>query len=154
MLTFEVARFDIGYNCILERPFLLRFMAVIHTAYATKMPDPKEVITLKSDQRDALAYENVALTHAGRLREKEAQNLPANVAKTHGGGTSARIVTPGSVAGDTFKMHVAKKGMTVTPASTQRANDQLVADERKGPIDNEIQVDPSNDEKSFVSVQS
>jgi hypothetical protein len=27
MLTFEVASFDIGYNCILGRPFLLRFMA-------------------------------------------------------------------------------------------------------------------------------
>jgi hypothetical protein len=31
MLTFEVASFDIGYNCILGRPFLLKFMAVIHT---------------------------------------------------------------------------------------------------------------------------
>jgi hypothetical protein len=30
MLMFEVASFDIGYNCILERPFLLKFMAVIH----------------------------------------------------------------------------------------------------------------------------
>jgi hypothetical protein len=35
MLAFEVASFDIGYNCILGRPFLLKFMAVIHTAYAT-----------------------------------------------------------------------------------------------------------------------
>jgi hypothetical protein len=35
MLTFEVARFDIGYNCILGRPFLMMFIAVIHTAYAT-----------------------------------------------------------------------------------------------------------------------
>jgi hypothetical protein len=51
MLTFEVASFNIGYNCILERPFLLKFMAVIHTAYAMiKMPDPKGVITIKSDQ--------------------------------------------------------------------------------------------------------
>jgi hypothetical protein len=42
MLTFEVASFDIGYNCILGRPFLLRFMAVIHTAYTTiKMPGPR-----------------------------------------------------------------------------------------------------------------
>jgi hypothetical protein len=32
MLTFEVACFDIRYNCILGRPFLLKFMAVIHTA--------------------------------------------------------------------------------------------------------------------------
>jgi hypothetical protein len=33
MLTFEVTCFDIGYNFILGRPFLLKFMAVIHIAY-------------------------------------------------------------------------------------------------------------------------
>jgi hypothetical protein len=63
MLTFEVASFAIGYNCILGRPFLLKFMAVVHTTYATiKMPGPKGVITLKSDQCDALACENASLT--------------------------------------------------------------------------------------------
>jgi hypothetical protein len=73
MLTFDVASFNIGYNCILGRPFLLRFMAVIHTAYATiKMPGPRGLITLKSDQCDALACENAALTHAGRFGEQEA----------------------------------------------------------------------------------
>jgi hypothetical protein len=42
--------FDIGYNCILERSFLLKFMVVIHTAYTTiKMPGPKGVITIKAD---------------------------------------------------------------------------------------------------------
>jgi hypothetical protein len=35
MLTFEVASFDIRYNCILGMPFLVKFMAVIHTAYVT-----------------------------------------------------------------------------------------------------------------------
>jgi hypothetical protein len=51
MLTFEVASFDIDYNCILWRPFLLKFMAVIHTAYATmKMPGLKGVFTIKADQ--------------------------------------------------------------------------------------------------------
>jgi hypothetical protein len=65
-LTFEVASFDIGYNCILGRPFLLKFMAVIHTAYAIlKMSVPKGMITIKADQRDALACENATLTHAG-----------------------------------------------------------------------------------------
>jgi hypothetical protein len=45
VLTFEVASFNIGYNCILGRPFLLKFMAVIHTTYATlKMHGPKGVI--------------------------------------------------------------------------------------------------------------
>jgi hypothetical protein len=73
MLTFEVASFDIGYNCILGRHFFLMFMVVIHTGYATiKMPGPKGVITLKFDQRDALACENATLTHVGRFDEKEA----------------------------------------------------------------------------------
>jgi hypothetical protein len=63
VLIFEVASFDIGYNCILGRSFL--FMAVIHTAYATmKMPDPKDVITIKADWRDTLACENATLMHA------------------------------------------------------------------------------------------
>jgi hypothetical protein len=30
-----------------------------------KMPGPKGVIAIKDDQRDALAYENTILTHAG-----------------------------------------------------------------------------------------
>jgi hypothetical protein len=73
MLTFEVASFNIGYNCILGRPFLLKFIVVIHTAYATiKMSGPNGVITLKSDQRDALACENAALTHIRRFGEKDA----------------------------------------------------------------------------------
>jgi hypothetical protein len=126
MLTFEVASFNIGYNCILWRPFLLKFMTVIHTAYAiVKMPGPKGVITLKSDQRNVLACENTTLTHAGRIDKEEVQKLAAKVAKTHGGGTPAKTVTPGPSAGDTSKMTVAKQkqGMTVTPASTQRAID-------------------------------
>jgi hypothetical protein len=75
MLMFEVASFNIRYNCILGRPFLLRFMAVIYTTYATiKMTDPRGVITLKSDQRDALACENATLTHTRRFDEKEVKN--------------------------------------------------------------------------------
>jgi hypothetical protein len=75
VLTFKIASFDIGYNCILRRPFLLKFMAVIHTAYDTlKMPDPMGVITIKGDQRDALACENVTLTHAGRFGKKRPRN--------------------------------------------------------------------------------
>jgi hypothetical protein len=46
-------------------------------------------------------------------------------------------------------MHAVKKIMTVTPTSTQRATDQLVADERKGGIDKEIQVDLSDVDKKL-----
>jgi hypothetical protein len=50
MLTFEVASFDIGYNYIIRRHFLLRFMVVIHPVYTTmKMPDLKGMITIKID---------------------------------------------------------------------------------------------------------
>jgi hypothetical protein len=80
-VTFEVASFDIGYNCILGRPFLLKFMTVIHTAYATiKMPGPKGVITLKSNQWDVVACENAALTHARKFGNKEAQDLAVKMA--------------------------------------------------------------------------
>jgi hypothetical protein len=66
MMTFEVVSFDIRYNCILGRPLLLKFMTVIHIAYAMmKMSGPKGIITIKVDQRDALACENATLTHAG-----------------------------------------------------------------------------------------
>jgi hypothetical protein len=125
-------------------------MAVIHNVYATiKMSGPRGVITLKSDQRDVLAYENASLTHAGRFGEKEMQNLAAKVAKTHGGGTPAKTVTPEPLAGDTPKTHVVKKGTTVTPTSTQCTTDRLVADERKGTADKEIQLDPSNANKKL-----
>jgi hypothetical protein len=74
MLTFEVVSFDIRYNCILGRPFLLKFMAFIHTAYATmKMPGPKGVITNKVDQRDALACKNASLSHDGHVNDKVSQ---------------------------------------------------------------------------------
>jgi hypothetical protein len=82
MLTFEVASFNIGYNCILGRPFLLKFVVAIHIVYVTmKMPDPKDVITMKADQRDALACENATLTHAGRFNEEAAQDQATKVVK-------------------------------------------------------------------------
>jgi hypothetical protein len=80
--------------------------------------------------------------------------LAAKVAKMHEGGTPARIVTPGPLAGDTPKTPVAKKSMTVTPTSTQRATDQLVADERKGATNKEIQVDLiDTDKKLHISTE-
>jgi hypothetical protein len=80
--------------------------------------------------------------------------LAAKVAKAHGGGTPARTVTPEPLAGNTAKTHAAKKSTTVTPTSTQRATDQLVADERKGVTNKEIQVDHSDaDKKIHISTE-
>jgi hypothetical protein len=152
MLTFEVASLDIGYNCILGRPFHLKFMAVIHTAYATiKMPNPRGVITLKSDRRDALACESAVLTDAGRFSKEEVQKLATKVAKMHGRGTPTKTKMHRPSTEDTSKMPVAKQkqGMTVTPASTLPATDQLVANEKKWAADKEIQVDPTDADKKL-----
>jgi hypothetical protein len=95
VLMFEVARFDIGHNYILGRPFLLKFMAVIHTTYATlKIPAPKDMITIKADQRDALACENATLTHTGWFSEKVAQDQTTKVPKTHNDSTSFKSPAP------------------------------------------------------------
>jgi hypothetical protein len=59
------------------------------------------------------------------------------------------MVTTGPLAGDTPKTPAAKKSTMVTPTSTQRATDQLMANERKGAADKEIQVDPSDANKKL-----
>jgi hypothetical protein len=150
VLMFEVASFDIRYNCILGRSFPLKFMAIIHTAYATiKMPGSNGVITLKSNQCDALACENAALTHAEKFNEKEAQDLAAKMAKTHGGSTFARMATPRSVARSTLRPPAVKKGMLVASTSNQPAADQPVADEKNGATDREIPMDPRDANKKL-----
>jgi hypothetical protein len=59
---------------------LLKFMVVIHTAYATmKMSDPKGIITIKVDQLGALACENTSLSQASRFGDKVAQEQAAKV---------------------------------------------------------------------------
>jgi hypothetical protein len=121
-LTFEVASFDIGYNCILGLPFLLKFMVVIHTAYATmKIPRPKGVITITSDRWDAIACENAALTHAGKFGNKEAQDLAVKMAKIQQGNTPSRIATPGSAAEGASRPATLTKGITVASPSNQPA---------------------------------
>jgi hypothetical protein len=148
-LTFEVASFDIGYNCILGRPFLLKFMAIIHTAYATiKMPGPKGVITLRSDARTK-ACENAALTHAGKFGNKEAQDLAVKMAKIQQGNTPSRIATPGSAAGGTSRSATLTKGITVASPSNQPAANQLAAEDKKGATDKEVAVDPNNADKKL-----
>jgi hypothetical protein len=155
MLTFKVASFDIGYNCILGRPFLLKFMAVIHTAYAIiKMPGPKGIITLTLDHRDAVACENVALTQAGKFGNKEVQDLAVKMAKIPQGNTPSRIATPVLAAEGASRPATLTKGTTVASPSNQPAANQLAAEDKKGAIDKEVTVDPNHtDKKLHISTE-
>jgi hypothetical protein len=150
ILTFKVASFDIGYNCILGRPFLLKFMAVIHTAYTTiKMSGPRGIIVLKSDQRDAVACENATLTHVGRFDEKEAQELATKVAKAHRGSTLIRTAAHKPPADDTHRPPTEKKSTFMGSTSNQPIANQPVDDKKKWSTDKEIAVDPDDTNKKL-----
>jgi hypothetical protein len=82
-----------------------------------KMPGPKGVIIIKSDQCDTLACENAALRHTGRFGKKEAHELAAKMAKTHEGGTSVRTVAPKPPIGDTPRSTAEKKSTFVDSTS-------------------------------------
>jgi hypothetical protein len=150
---FEGASFDIGYNCILGRPFLLKFMAVIHNAYGTiKMPDPKSVITIKADQWDALACENASLSHADRFSEKEAQEKATKVAKMKGGSTPSKLSVSKPSIDNSPWIPPASKGTTIALASTPVPTDQKADNKLKGTLeieDKEVVVDPSNSDKKL-----
>jgi hypothetical protein len=62
------------------------------------------------------------------------------------------MVMHGPLAGNTSKTPIVKKSTTVTPTSTQRATDQLVADERKGAQTKKFRWTLVKLAKSFVSV--
>jgi hypothetical protein len=49
-LRFEMARFDCGYNTIIGRPGLAKFMAIPHYPYMIlKMLGPQGIITVRAD---------------------------------------------------------------------------------------------------------
>jgi hypothetical protein len=143
MLMFEVATFDIGYNCILGRPFLLKFMMIIHTAYTTlKMSATKDIITIKADQRDALACENATLAHAGWFGEKAAQDQAAKVVKMHGGSTSFKSLAPKPLTIGSPQLPSAKVGAYGASASNQQPTDQQADGKKKEADDKKVPVTP------------
>jgi hypothetical protein len=54
-LRFEVARFDCGYNAIIGRPGLTKFMAIPHYSYMIlKMLGPQGIITVRANFHGAV----------------------------------------------------------------------------------------------------
>jgi hypothetical protein len=64
-LRFEVASFDFGYNAIIGRPGLAKFMAILHYPYMIlKMPGPQGIITVRADFQGAAECFRVAIQAA------------------------------------------------------------------------------------------
>jgi hypothetical protein len=91
-----VARFDCGYNAIIERPGLAKFMAIPHYTYMIlKMSGPQGIITMRANFQGvvecfrgaiqtALTIEPpVALpTQANNKLGEESLTIPSNEAQT------------------------------------------------------------------------
>jgi hypothetical protein len=149
-LVFLLAVWDIEYNCILGRPFLLKFMAIIHTTYATiKMPDPKGIITIMSNQCNTLACENVALSHAGWFGANVAEEQAAKVAKMHSGNTQSKLSVLKPPTNGTPQPPSVKKGTHVASRSNQPLADLQVDDKHKEATDKEVLADPSDLDKKL-----
>jgi hypothetical protein len=64
-LRFEVASFDCGYNAIIGRRALAKFMAIPHYTYMVlKMPGPQGIITMRADFQGAAECFRVAIQAA------------------------------------------------------------------------------------------
>jgi hypothetical protein len=64
-LRFEVASFDYGYNAIIGRPGLVKFMVIPHYSYMIlKMSGPQGIITVRADFQGAAECFRVAIQAA------------------------------------------------------------------------------------------
>jgi hypothetical protein len=78
-LRFKVASFDCGYNAIISRPGLVKFMAILHYSYMIlKMPGPQGIITVRVDFQGAVECFRVAIQAALTTKPPTTSSAQAN----------------------------------------------------------------------------
>jgi hypothetical protein len=78
-LRFEVANFDCGYNAIIRRPGLVKFMAIPHYTYMIlKMPGPQGIMTVRADFQGAAECFRVAIQAALTTKPSTTSSAQAN----------------------------------------------------------------------------
>jgi hypothetical protein len=78
-LMFEVASFDCGYNAIIGRPGLAKFMAIPHYTYMIlKMPGPEGIITVRADFQGIAECFRVAIQVALTTKPSTTSSAQAN----------------------------------------------------------------------------
>jgi hypothetical protein len=78
-LRFEVARFDCGYNTIIGRPGLAKFMAIPHYSYMIlKMPGPQGIITVHANFQGTVECFQVAIQAALTTKPPTTSSAQAN----------------------------------------------------------------------------
>jgi hypothetical protein len=78
-LRFEVKNFDCGYNAIIGRPGLAKFMDIPHYTYMIlKMPGPQGIITMRADFQRAAECFRVAIQAALSTKPSATSSVQAN----------------------------------------------------------------------------
>jgi hypothetical protein len=78
-LRFEVANFDCGYNTIIGRPGLVKFMAIPHYTYMIlKIPGPQGIITVRANFQGAAECFRVAIQVALTTKPSATSSAQAN----------------------------------------------------------------------------
>jgi hypothetical protein len=78
-LRFEVVSFDCGYNAIIGKPGLAKFMAIPHYTYMIlKMPGPQGIITVRADFQGAAECFRVAIKAALTTKSSTTSSVQAN----------------------------------------------------------------------------
>ena len=78
-LRFKVANFDCGYNAIIGKPGLAKFMAIPHYTYMIlKMPGPQGIITVRADFQGAAECFRVAIQAALTTKPSTTSYAQAN----------------------------------------------------------------------------
>jgi hypothetical protein len=78
-LRLEVANFDCGYNTIVARPGLAKFMAIPHYTYMIlKMPGPQGIITMCADFHGTAECFQVAIQAALATKPSVTSSAQAN----------------------------------------------------------------------------
>jgi hypothetical protein len=78
-LRFEVASFDCGYNAIIGRLGLAKFMAILHYSYMIlKMSGPQGIITVHADFQGAMECFRVAIQAALTTKPLTTSSAQAN----------------------------------------------------------------------------
>jgi hypothetical protein len=78
-LRFEVASFDCGYNAIIGKPGLAKFMAIPHYSYMIlKMPGPQGIITVRADFQGTTECFRVAIQAALTTKPPTTSSAQAN----------------------------------------------------------------------------
>jgi hypothetical protein len=78
-LRFKVASFDCGYNAIIGRPGLAKFIAILHYPYMIlKMPGPQGIITVRADFQGTAECFRVAIQAALTTKPPMTSSVQAN----------------------------------------------------------------------------